>query len=70
MPHLTIIPLLKLENFVQAAAAAFPSWSRLSYEQRGKYLFKIADAIDARLDELSLLESQDQGTFCHRKNII
>ena len=46
---------------VQAAVEAFPAWSKLAYEERAKYLMKIADKIDERLEEFALAESQDQG---------
>jgi len=50
-----------VEQAVQAAAAAYPAWSKLSYEQRANFLFKIADGIDARREEFALMESRDQG---------
>jgi len=46
---------------VQAAVEAFPAWSKLGYEERAKYLMKIADKIDDRLEEFALAESRDQG---------
>jgi len=44
-----------------AAKAAFEQWSRLSFEQRAKWLDKIADEIEKRLDELAFLECIDTG---------
>ena len=46
---------------VGAAKAAFPSWSATPAEDRAKYLFKIADLIEARLSEFAEAESLDQG---------
>lgn len=46
---------------VEAAAAAFPSWSRLSRQQRADYLIAIASAIESRLGEFAAAESKDQG---------
>ena len=46
---------------VQAAKQAFSSWSQLPTMERCQWLLKIADAIDARLDELALAETTDNG---------
>jgi len=51
----------QVELAVRSATAAFPGWSALTNEARATYLFRIADLIDERLDELSLAESKDQG---------
>ncbi|KAG0338984.1 Aldehyde dehydrogenase 8 member A1 [Podila humilis] len=44
-----------------AASAAFKSWSRTSRAERARLLNKIADHIEARLDEFAEAESKDQG---------
>jgi len=46
---------------VNAAETAFPGWSRTSQSERGSILRRIADLIDAHLEELALLESDDTG---------
>lgn len=48
---------------VQAASKAFEDgpWSRMHHEERAKILFRVADLLDERADELSLLESMDMG---------
>ncbi|XP_071503218.1 2-aminomuconic semialdehyde dehydrogenase-like [Diadema antillarum] len=46
---------------VAAAKRAFKSWSRTSPAERSKVMNKIADLIEANLDELAQLESRDQG---------
>jgi delta 1-pyrroline-5-carboxylate dehydrogenase len=46
---------------VRAARQAFPSWSRLAVSERADYLRKIADRIEARIDEFAEMESRDQG---------
>src|SRR5919201_952995 len=38
---------------VEAAAAAFPAWSRMPAAQRGAVLLKAADAIEARVEEIA-----------------
>lgn len=50
-----------IDQAVQAGKAAFAGWSGLTPQQRAGYLRKIADAIDARLDELAEAESVDNG---------
>ena len=46
---------------VLAAKKAFPIWSVLPVEQRFKILNRIAELIDANLDELALAETNDNG---------
>ena len=46
---------------VEAAKKAFPSWSITSVEARFSILNRIADLIDANLDELAMAESTDNG---------
>jgi 5-carboxymethyl-2-hydroxymuconic-semialdehyde dehydrogenase len=45
----------------EAAQRAFPTWRDLPGEQRRALLHKIADAIEARAEEIALLESLDTG---------
>lgn len=48
---------------VLAAHEAFENgpWSRMHHEARARVLFRIADLLDERADEISLLESMDMG---------
>jgi aminomuconate-semialdehyde/2-hydroxymuconate-6-semialdehyde dehydrogenase len=46
---------------VQAAARAFPRWSRTPVAERSRLLLAIADRIDAHLEKLALAESIDGG---------
>ncbi|XP_030201379.1 2-aminomuconic semialdehyde dehydrogenase [Gadus morhua] len=46
---------------VAAAKEAFPDWSSRSPEQRAQVLNKLADLIEANLDEFAQAESKDQG---------
>lgn len=50
-----------VELAVQAAKEAFPSWSALSAQERSSWLMKVSNAIDAKLEELALAESKDNG---------
>jgi 5-carboxymethyl-2-hydroxymuconic-semialdehyde dehydrogenase len=45
----------------EAAERAFPAWRRTSGEERRKRLHEIADAIEARAEDIALLESLDTG---------
>lgn len=46
---------------VAAAKRAFPLWKALSPEERSKYLQKIADGIEARIEEFARAETVDNG---------
>jgi aminomuconate-semialdehyde/2-hydroxymuconate-6-semialdehyde dehydrogenase len=50
-----------VEQATQAAKAAFPSWSKMPLEERMLLLLKIADGIEARMDEFVAAESKDNG---------
>jgi aminomuconate-semialdehyde/2-hydroxymuconate-6-semialdehyde dehydrogenase len=50
-----------IDDAVQAAKRAFPSWSRTTTAERSKLLLKIADLIEQNLEELAQLESRDSG---------
>ncbi|CAF0990975.1 unnamed protein product [Adineta ricciae] len=49
------------DRAVQAARQAFPSWSRETAGRRAHYLNRIADLIQARLEDFARAESLDQG---------
>ncbi|MCB9886922.1 MAG: aldehyde dehydrogenase family protein [Planctomycetes bacterium] len=46
---------------VQAATRALPAWRRLSGEDRGRYLFRIARILQERAREFAVLETLDNG---------
>ncbi|HEY3858115.1 MAG TPA: aldehyde dehydrogenase [Gammaproteobacteria bacterium] len=46
---------------VVAATKAFPAWSGLSGEERGRWLLKLADLIERDLEKLARAESVDNG---------
>lgn len=52
---------MQVEAAVAAAKDAFPDWSARSSEQRAKILNKLADLIEAHLEEFAQAESRDQG---------
>jgi len=57
---------------VAAAKAAFPVWSRMSAEERGEILFRLADSIEAHVEELSQIETLDNGSLLrsHRRGVM
>jgi acyl-CoA reductase-like NAD-dependent aldehyde dehydrogenase len=50
-----------VDRAVEAAQAAFPGWRRMAAAGRGRLLLKLADAVEARAEELATLESSDTG---------
>ena len=50
-----------VEKAVRAAAAAFPSWSQTSRDDRVKYCSAIAEGLKARAQEVALLASTEMG---------
>lgn len=46
---------------VGAACRAFPAWSGVSVEHRSRTLFRLADLMEARIDEFAAAESRDTG---------
>lgn len=50
-----------VDAVVIAAQKAFPAWSVTAVEERFKVLNRIAELIDANLDELALAETNDNG---------
>lgn len=50
-----------VEHAIQSARAAFPEWSSLKNTERAEWLEKISEGIDAKMNELALAESIDNG---------
>ena len=50
-----------VDRAANAATEAFPAWRDLDGEKRRAILHKIADRIEARADEIALIESADTG---------
>lgn len=50
-----------VEAAVAAARAAFPAWSSLPADQRGRWLQRLADALETRIDGFAAAESRDAG---------
>ena len=50
-----------VDDAVQAAKAAFPEWSSKTPRERSEVLSKVADVIEANLDQLKLVEATNVG---------
>jgi aldehyde dehydrogenase (NAD+) len=50
-----------VDKAVQAARKAFETWSTTSVEERAKYLTRITEGLQARMDEIATLVSQEVG---------
>lgn len=57
---------------VAAARAAFPAWAALGPRGRGEILHKVADAVEAHIEELAQLETADNGSLLrsHRRGVM
>ncbi|MFF8593936.1 5-carboxymethyl-2-hydroxymuconate semialdehyde dehydrogenase [Streptomyces sp. NPDC015220] len=50
-----------VDRAVAAATAAFPAWSALGNRERARLLYRIADAVEAREEQLAAWETFDSG---------
>ncbi|MDQ3206069.1 MAG: aldehyde dehydrogenase [Pseudomonadota bacterium] len=50
-----------IDAAVAAAARAFPAWSSLRNDQRARWMERLADALEARLEPFAVAESRDGG---------
>ena len=50
-----------VDKAVNTAESAFSSWSRISASERGRFLLRIADAIESRAEELARLVAHETG---------
>jgi len=50
-----------VDDAVGAAQDAFPAWSRLSAPQRGNLLVKVAEAVDARVEQIATEMTREMG---------
>ncbi|MEG3788734.1 aldehyde dehydrogenase [Lysobacter sp. CCNWLW3] len=50
-----------VEAAVAAAQAAFPAWAALPHSERARWLEKLADALESRLEAFAHAESKDAG---------
>jgi len=57
---------------VEAARAAFPAWSKTPPVERAKIMHRIADLVEARLEDLAIVETMDNGSLLrsHRRGVM
>ena len=57
---------------VAAARAAFPAWAAMSPQERGEILLRLADSVEAHVEELSQIETLDNGSLLrsHRRGVM
>ncbi|HEY9377461.1 MAG TPA: aldehyde dehydrogenase family protein, partial [Jiangellaceae bacterium] len=62
----------EVEAAVAAAQAAFAEWGRTPPKERSAVLYRIADGIDARAEELARVETRDNGSLLrsHRRSVM
>lgn len=62
----------EVDRAVRAARAAFPAWAALPVAERSAILRKVADGIDARAEDLSRVETRDNGSLLrsHRRGVM
>jgi aldehyde dehydrogenase (NAD+) len=51
----------EVEAAAGAASAAFPAWSQLAGPARGNYLYKVADLLDQRFEQISEDMTREEG---------
>jgi acyl-CoA reductase-like NAD-dependent aldehyde dehydrogenase len=59
-----------VDKAVAAAKAAFPAWSKTSVEERGKYLQRITEGLQARMGEIADVVSKEVGMPLNLSNMI
>lgn len=59
-----------VEKAVAAAKAAFPAWSQLPREERGKYIQRIAEGLGARMAEIGQVVAGEVGMPLNLSNMI
>jgi len=62
----------EVDRAVGAARDAFPAWAALPVAERSAILRRVADGIDARAEELSRVETRDNGSLLrsHRRGVM
>jgi aldehyde dehydrogenase (NAD+) len=61
MGHIPAGTAEDVDKAVKAARKAFESWSSTSVEERAKYLTRITEGLQARMDEIATLVSREVG---------
>jgi succinate-semialdehyde dehydrogenase/glutarate-semialdehyde dehydrogenase len=59
--RMSMLPRAKIADAIRDASAAFQSWRRLTAKARGEWLFKIADEVQRRRDEIAQAITTENG---------
>lgn len=59
-----------VQQAVEAAKAAFPSWSVTPVEKRAKFMMKVASIIERDMDAFVKAESKDNGKTVHTAGLV
>jgi aminomuconate-semialdehyde/2-hydroxymuconate-6-semialdehyde dehydrogenase len=62
----------EVDRAVRAARAAFPAWAALPVAERSAILRRVADGVQARVEDLSRVETRDNGSLIrsHRRGVM
>lgn len=62
----------EVDQAVAAARAAFPAWSGLPVAERSAILRKVAEGVEARVEDLAQVETRDNGSLLrsHRRGVM
>jgi aminomuconate-semialdehyde/2-hydroxymuconate-6-semialdehyde dehydrogenase len=63
---------LEVDQAVAAARTAFPGWAGTPVAERSAILRRVADGVEARLEDLALVETRDNGSLLrsHRRGVM
>jgi 5-carboxymethyl-2-hydroxymuconic-semialdehyde dehydrogenase len=62
----------EVDRAVAAARAAFPAWAALPVAERSAILRRVADGVEARVEQLARVETRDNGSLLrsHRRGVM
>lgn len=62
----------EVDEAVAAARTAFPAWAALPIADRSAILRRVAEGVEARVEDLSLVETRDNGSLIrsHRRGVM
>src|SRR5204863_2782553 len=62
----------EVDAAVTAARAAFPAWAAMDVAERSAILRRVAEGIEARIEDLSRVETSDNGSLIrsHRRGVM
>lgn len=63
---------VEVDQAVAAAKAAFPAWAAMPVSQRSAVLRRVAEGIEARVEDLARVETRDNGALIrsHRRGVM